>query len=52
MADTIVVLENGVVAELGSHDELLAAGGKYATMFNTQASRYRSDGGGVAKEEQ
>ena len=51
MADTIVVLENGVVAELGSHDELLAAGGKYATMFNTQASRYRSDGGGVAKEE-
>ena len=41
MADVIVVLENGVVSELGSHEELLAAGGKYATMFNAQASRYR-----------
>jgi ATP-binding cassette subfamily B protein len=32
-ADRIVVLDRGQVAEIGSHEELLAAGGRYATMW-------------------
>jgi ATP-binding cassette, subfamily B, bacterial len=32
-ADRIVVLHAGRVAEVGSHDELLAAGGRYASMW-------------------
>jgi ATP-binding cassette subfamily B protein len=41
MADRILVLENGRVAEAGSHDQLLAAGGRYAELFNLQAAGYR-----------
>ena len=40
MADMIVVLHDGRITELGSHDELLAAGGRYAQLFRMQASRY------------
>ncbi|HWI03108.1 MAG TPA: ABC transporter ATP-binding protein, partial [Acidimicrobiales bacterium] len=39
-ADRIVVLEGGCVVEDGSHDELLAAGGRYAGMFRLQAARF------------
>jgi ABC-type multidrug transport system fused ATPase/permease subunit len=39
-ADRICVLENGRVAELGTHDELMARGGRYCTMFQLQASRF------------
>ena len=39
-ADRICVLENGRVAELGSHDELMALGGRYRTMFDLQAQRF------------
>ncbi|HVE93978.1 MAG TPA: ABC transporter ATP-binding protein [Acidimicrobiales bacterium] len=44
-ADRIVVLEGGRVVESGSHDELVAAAGRYATMFELQAARFRDPAG-------
>ena len=41
MAERIIVLENGSIAEEGSHDRLVAKGGTYAEMFELQASSYR-----------
>ncbi|MBS2034135.1 ABC transporter ATP-binding protein [bacterium] len=41
MADEIMVLEKGEVAEFGSHEELLARDGHYATLFKLQAAGYR-----------
>ena len=38
--DLICVVEKGRVVELGSHDELMAAGGRYRTMFDLQAERF------------
>jgi ATP-binding cassette subfamily B protein len=35
-ADLIVVLEDGAVAERGTHDGLLAAGGRYADLVREQ----------------
>jgi ATP-binding cassette subfamily B protein len=43
MADWIVVLHSGGVVEAGSHRDLLAAGGIYATLFNLQARGYRDE---------
>jgi len=42
-ADRICVLDRGKVAELGTHDELMAANGKYRAMFDLQAARYDLD---------
>lgn len=39
-ADLIVVLDNGTIVEQGGHDDLLAAGGQYARLFNLQAQGY------------
>lgn len=39
-ADRIFMMENGRIIESGSHDELMAQGGKYAEMFNLQAEKY------------
>jgi len=41
MADRIVVLEGGRIAEQGSHAQLVSMGGRYAAMFELQASSYR-----------
>jgi ATP-binding cassette subfamily B protein len=49
-ADRICVLEGGRVVELGTHEELIAAGGRYRTMFEMQASRFESEGDGDEKE--
>src|SRR5699024_3101877 len=41
LADLIVVVAGGRVAEVGSHTELLARGGRYAELFDLQAKAYR-----------
>ena len=41
MADRILVIENGQFVEIGSHEDLLAWGGRYAELFALQAAGYR-----------
>ena len=41
MADRIVVIEGGSIAEDGSHEQLTHLGGRYAEMFELQAGSYR-----------
>jgi ATP-binding cassette, subfamily B, bacterial len=43
-ADQIVVLDRGRVAEIGSHDELLAAGGRYASLVSRDADQVLLEG--------
>lgn len=40
-ADLILVLRDGQVAEFGTHDELMSAGGHYAELYQLQAAGYR-----------
>jgi ATP-binding cassette subfamily B protein len=40
LADRIIVLSKGEVAETGTHDELMKKGGIYYTMFTKQSSRF------------
>jgi ATP-binding cassette subfamily B protein len=40
LADRIIVLEHGKILEQGSHEELMAMGDRYYTMFSRQASSY------------
>ncbi len=42
MADRILVLAEGEIEAAGTHEELLAAGGRYAELFELQAAGYRS----------
>ncbi|MCY7396057.1 MAG: ABC transporter ATP-binding protein/permease [Nocardioides sp.] len=39
-ADRVAVVEDGVIAELGSHDELVAAGGSYAALWDSWHGRH------------
>ena len=41
MADLIVVMHNGRVEEVGTHEDLLTHGGRYAELFELQARAYR-----------
>jgi ATP-binding cassette subfamily B protein len=41
MADLIVVLDGARVAESGTHDDLMARGGRYAELYRIQASAYQ-----------
>ena len=41
MADRILVLKNGQMLEIGTHEELLASNGLYAELFNLQAQGYQ-----------
>ena len=41
MAERILVLQKGEVAEQGTHEELLARAGLYAELFSLQAAGYR-----------
>jgi len=42
-ADRIILLENGGIAESGTHDELISKGGKYSEMWRIQAEKYCAD---------
>ncbi|MDE0190352.1 MAG: ABC transporter ATP-binding protein, partial [Gammaproteobacteria bacterium] len=49
-ADRICVLEGGRVVELGSHEELMALGGRYRKMFDLQAQRFEQGLGDFDEE--
>jgi ATP-binding cassette subfamily B protein len=42
LVDRILLIEDGVVLEQGTHDELMRTGGRYAELYNMQASEYIS----------
>jgi ABC-type multidrug transport system fused ATPase/permease subunit len=50
-AARIVVVEHGRVVEQGSHEELMAAGGRYRTMFDLQAERFTDPAPAAVDEE-
>jgi ABC-type multidrug transport system fused ATPase/permease subunit len=43
--DRIIFIDGGKIVECGTHDALMASGGKYADMFEIQSRYYRENGG-------
>jgi ATP-binding cassette subfamily B protein len=41
------LIESGAIAELGTHDELIAKNGKYAALFTLQSRRFTETSGGA-----
>ena len=46
IADRIVMMKDGRIVEIGTHDELMKQGGEYKTMFESQRQWYEDDKGG------
>lgn len=44
LADRVILMDNGSIAEIGTHNELLHKNGKYADMFRRQAENYLGNG--------
>ncbi|MET9290358.1 ABC transporter ATP-binding protein [Streptomyces sp. NPDC003077] len=51
-ADRIVVMAGGRIVESGSHDELMAAGGRYADLYRAQADAYAIEGPPAADQKE
>ena len=43
-ADLIAVLSNGIISEIGTHDELIKSGGSYARMWDVQTGMIQTEG--------
>ena len=41
--DKILLIDNNIIAEKGSHEELIRLGGKYAELYEVQSSYYRDN---------
>ena len=50
LADRIVVMKDGEIAEIGTHSELMENKGEYARMYTAQSKWYTEDGTGLAPE--
>ena len=48
MADKVIMLDSGRIAEIGTHDELMSNAGLYAKFFNEQAQWYDTSKGSAA----
>lgn len=49
-SDIIILIENGEIAEQGSHEELMRRNGKYAAMYRMQTGTYEENGGTYGTE--
>ena len=44
--DLVILLESGGIREEGTHEQLMALGGRYAELFQIQSKYYREEGAG------